>query len=68
MAVTSDSRLAAAPDIATFREVGLPSLSYTNWYGLFAPKGTPSAIVNKLKGTSNNDDFFVGSNAGAARR
>ena len=48
MAVTSDSRLAAAPDIATFREVGLPSLSYTNWYGLFAPKGTPSAIVNKL--------------------
>jgi tripartite-type tricarboxylate transporter receptor subunit TctC len=47
-AVTSDMRLALAPDIPTFAELGLPSLSFSNWYGLFAPKGTPRDIVAKL--------------------
>jgi tripartite-type tricarboxylate transporter receptor subunit TctC len=47
-AVTSDTRLAAAPDIPTFREMGLPALSYPIWVGLFAPKGTPKAIIDKL--------------------
>jgi tripartite-type tricarboxylate transporter receptor subunit TctC len=47
-AVTSDMRLALAPDIPTFAELGLPSLSFSNWYGLFAPKGTPRDIVTKL--------------------
>jgi tripartite-type tricarboxylate transporter receptor subunit TctC len=47
-AVTSDMRLAVAPDIPTFAELGLPSLSFSNWYGLFAPKGTPRDIVAKL--------------------
>ena len=27
---------------------GLPGLTYTNWYGLFAPRGTPKDIVAKL--------------------
>jgi len=47
-AVTSDMRLALAPDIPTFAELGLPSLSFSNWYGLFAPKGTPRDIVAAL--------------------
>jgi tripartite-type tricarboxylate transporter receptor subunit TctC len=47
-AVTSDTRLALAPDIPTFAETGLPSLSFSNWYGLFAPKGTPRDIIDKL--------------------
>ena len=47
-AVTSDTRLPAAPDIPTFREMGLPALSYPIWVGLFAPKGTPKAIIDKL--------------------
>ena len=47
-AVTSDSRLALAPDIPTFAQMGLPSLSFSNWYGLFAPKDTPSDIINRL--------------------
>jgi tripartite-type tricarboxylate transporter receptor subunit TctC len=47
-AVTSDMRLALAPDIPTFAELGLPSLSFSNWYGLFAPKGTPRDIVATL--------------------
>jgi tripartite-type tricarboxylate transporter receptor subunit TctC len=47
-AVTSDRRLAAAPEIPTFAEMGLPALSYSAWYGFFAPKGTPMDIIAKL--------------------
>jgi tripartite-type tricarboxylate transporter receptor subunit TctC len=47
-AVTSEARLAQLPDIPTFAEIGLPSLSLSNWYGLFAPKGTPGEIIAKL--------------------
>jgi tripartite-type tricarboxylate transporter receptor subunit TctC len=47
-AVTSDKRMAAAPDIPTFREMGLLTLSYTSWGRLFAPKGTPRDIIDKL--------------------
>jgi tripartite-type tricarboxylate transporter receptor subunit TctC len=47
-AVTSDTRLALAPDIPTFAEMGLPALSFSAWLGLFAPKGTPKDIIDKL--------------------
>jgi tripartite-type tricarboxylate transporter receptor subunit TctC len=48
-AVTSDTRLALAPDIPTFGETGLPvSFSGFSWYGLFAPKGTPKEIIDRL--------------------
>jgi tripartite-type tricarboxylate transporter receptor subunit TctC len=47
-AITSDSRSALAPDIPTFREMGLPSVSYLPWWALFAPKGTPSDIIARL--------------------
>jgi tripartite-type tricarboxylate transporter receptor subunit TctC len=47
-AVTSDTRLALAPDIPTVGEMGLPSLFYSNWTGLFAPRGTPKDIIGKL--------------------
>jgi tripartite-type tricarboxylate transporter receptor subunit TctC len=47
-AVTSDARLAAAPDIPTFAERGLPAVSYSAWDGLFAPKGTPKNIIGRL--------------------
>jgi Tripartite tricarboxylate transporter family receptor len=47
-AVSSDVRLASAPDIPTFREMGLSALSYTTWAGLFAPKGMPKDIISKL--------------------
>jgi tripartite-type tricarboxylate transporter receptor subunit TctC len=35
-AVSSDMRMAVAPDIPTFAEMGWPTLSYSAWYGLFA--------------------------------
>jgi tripartite-type tricarboxylate transporter receptor subunit TctC len=47
-AATSDTRSALAPDIPTFAELGLPSLSFSNWYALFAPKGTPKEIIDRL--------------------
>ena len=37
-----------APDIPTFAEAGLPALSYTSWYGLFAPKSTSRDVIGKL--------------------
>jgi tripartite-type tricarboxylate transporter receptor subunit TctC len=51
-AATSDTRLAAAPDIPTFSEFGLPKLSYSEWGGLFAPKGTPPEVIGKLNGAA----------------
>jgi tripartite-type tricarboxylate transporter receptor subunit TctC len=37
-----------APEIPTFAEMGLPGLSYSAWYGLFVPRGTPNDIIGKL--------------------
>ena len=48
-AVASDTRSALAPDIPTFGEMGLPlSFSGFGWQGLFAPKGTPKEIIDRL--------------------
>jgi tripartite-type tricarboxylate transporter receptor subunit TctC len=47
-AVTSAIRQAMAPNIPTIVEMGLPELSYSEWVGLFAPRGTPRAIIDKL--------------------
>jgi tripartite-type tricarboxylate transporter receptor subunit TctC len=49
-AVAADRRLASAPDIPTFSELGLSAVSYSVWLGLFAPKQTPLEIVSKLNG------------------
>jgi tripartite-type tricarboxylate transporter receptor subunit TctC len=48
LAVTSEKRSAALPDLPTIAESGLPGYAATTWYGLYAPKGTPAAIVNRL--------------------
>jgi tripartite-type tricarboxylate transporter receptor subunit TctC len=47
-AVTSDTRLAVAPDIPTFAEMGLPGVFYSTWFALFAPRGTPKDIIANL--------------------
>ncbi len=48
LAVTSAKRIAAAPSIPTVAEAGLPALTSDNFIGLFAPKGTPKAIVEQI--------------------
>jgi tripartite-type tricarboxylate transporter receptor subunit TctC len=46
--VTSEARLALAPDLPTFAEMELSALSYSNWTGFFAPKGTSKEIIGKF--------------------
>jgi tripartite-type tricarboxylate transporter receptor subunit TctC len=50
-AVTAPSRLAAAPDIPTMDEAGLPGLYIAYWHGLWAPKNTPGEIIATLNGS-----------------
>jgi tripartite-type tricarboxylate transporter receptor subunit TctC len=47
-AVTAKSRIAVAPDIPTTDEAGLPGFYFSFWHALWAPKGTPQAVVAKL--------------------
>ncbi|WP_027283506.1 tripartite tricarboxylate transporter substrate binding protein BugD [Rubritepida flocculans] len=47
-AVTTNSRVAALPDLPTAREAGLPNFEVSVWHGLYAPRGTPAEIVNRL--------------------
>jgi tripartite-type tricarboxylate transporter receptor subunit TctC len=47
-AVTSKARTVSAPDVPTTDEGGLPGFHSANWYGLWAPKGTPREIVVRV--------------------
>jgi tripartite-type tricarboxylate transporter receptor subunit TctC len=47
-AITDAKRLAAAPDIPTAEEAGLPGFHMTLWNGLWVPKGTPKNVIAKL--------------------
>src|SRR5262245_21238683 len=44
-----DRRVAALPEVPTFRELGYPDAEFYIWAGLFAPKGTPDPVVAKLR-------------------
>jgi tripartite-type tricarboxylate transporter receptor subunit TctC len=46
--VTVKERSAAAPDIPTLAESGLPNFDVSAWTGLFVPAGTPRSIVDRL--------------------
>ena len=48
LVVGSTVRLATLPDLPTSAEAGLPEFEAQGWNGLFAPKGTPPAIIAKL--------------------
>ena len=47
-AATTRQRLAVAPDLPTAAEAGLPAFEITVWFGLWAPKGTPKPVIDKL--------------------
>jgi tripartite-type tricarboxylate transporter receptor subunit TctC len=47
-AIAEKSRLASAPEVPTVDEAGLPGFYFSNWFGLYAPKGTPQPIVSRL--------------------
>ena len=48
IAVTGPSRLASAPDVQTISENALPGYSFTTWYGLAVPAGTPRPVIDRL--------------------
>ena len=47
-AVTSKTRVPSLPDVPTAAEAGLPGFEVTVWHGLYAPKGTPKPIIDRL--------------------
>jgi len=49
LGVTSLKRSAAAPDIPTIAEQGLPGFEAVSWFALFAPAGTPKPVVDRLQ-------------------
>lgn len=46
--VTTKERLKQLPDMPTLREAGLKDFEVVVWHGLYAPKGTPAAVMEKL--------------------
>jgi tripartite-type tricarboxylate transporter receptor subunit TctC len=60
--VTVKERSASAPDIPTLAESGLPGFDVSAWTGLFAPAGTPRAIIERLNAetaTITHDKAYV---------
>ena len=54
LAVTGKDRFPAVPNVPAAIESGLlPGYDVTTWYGLFAPRGTPPAVIAKLNKTLN---------------
>jgi tripartite-type tricarboxylate transporter receptor subunit TctC len=56
-----DKRVAALPDVPTFKELGYADAEFYIWAGLFAPKATPEPVLAKLRTTVreavNDPDF-----------
>ena len=50
LAVSSDYRVEAFPDVPTLAEAGVPGYEFTAWIGAFAPGATPRPIVDRLNG------------------
>ena len=49
LAVSGNKRLAALPDVPTFAEAGVKNFGLINFTGLWAPKGTPQAVIDRLQ-------------------
>lgn len=48
LAITAPQRHPQLPNVPTVGEMGYPSIEMSVWYGLFAPAGTPAAVVERL--------------------
>ncbi|MDQ2916900.1 MAG: tripartite tricarboxylate transporter substrate binding protein [Casimicrobiaceae bacterium] len=53
IATSGNHRSAALPDLPTLDEAGVKGFDYQPWYGVFAPAGTPPAVLDKLHDTIN---------------
>lgn len=54
LAITSGKRTRLAPEIPTIAESGLAGFDHASWYGFWAPKDTPPALVDTLNQMANN--------------
>jgi tripartite-type tricarboxylate transporter receptor subunit TctC len=54
LAITSKKRSALMPELPTIDEAGVPGYEYHTWFGLWAPKGTPQPIIEKLNAEITN--------------
>jgi len=52
IAFAGGKRSPAFPDLPTVAEAGVPGYDYSSWIGLFAPKGTPPAVLARLRSES----------------
>jgi tripartite-type tricarboxylate transporter receptor subunit TctC len=52
IAFAGGKRSAAFPDLPTVAEAGVPGYDYSSWIALFAPKGTPPTVLNRLRSES----------------
>lgn len=48
LAVAADKRVPGLPDVPTFKELGLPEMVVSNWFGVVAPAGTPPDVIKTL--------------------
>jgi tripartite-type tricarboxylate transporter receptor subunit TctC len=48
LAVSGTRRSGSLPNVPTFAEVGIPGMDFSNWFGVFAPPGTPADVVQRL--------------------
>ena len=48
LAVLSDKRSPALPDVPTYGELGYPQMGNGGWFGIVAPAGTPPSVITKL--------------------
>ncbi|CAB3737354.1 MULTISPECIES: Bug family tripartite tricarboxylate transporter substrate binding protein [Achromobacter] len=48
LAVAADQRVPGLPGVPTFKELGLPDMVVSNWFGVIAPAGTPPEVVKTL--------------------
>jgi tripartite-type tricarboxylate transporter receptor subunit TctC len=53
LGVSTERRAAALPDVPTIAEQGFPGFAITLWFGMWAPAGTPPAVVRKLNAEVN---------------
>jgi tripartite-type tricarboxylate transporter receptor subunit TctC len=49
LAVTSRQRMPQLPELPTAHEAGLPNFENIGWFGMFAPAGTPAAVIQKVQ-------------------
>jgi tripartite-type tricarboxylate transporter receptor subunit TctC len=48
LAVTGPARIESLPGVPTLKEAGVPGVDVTTWFGLWAPKGTPQPVIDRL--------------------